>query len=94
MSDNSIAVKQVLLLLEGAKRGGLSTEVLLQDCGIDLALLQNPDARVDKKAFIELMLEVMRHTEDEFMGLGSGRVSKPGTFSMMAHAVINCASLD
>ena len=94
MSDNSIAVKQVLLLLEGAKRGGLSTEVLLQDCGIDLALLQNPDARVDKKAFIQLMLEVMRHTEDEFMGLGSGRVSKPGTFSMMAHAVINCASLD
>ena len=31
----------------------------------------------------------MHRTEDEFMGFGEGRVSKPGTFSMMAHAVIN-----
>lgn len=94
MSARSIPINQVLILLQAAKRGGLSTELLLQECGIDVSLLHDPDARVDKKTFIHLMLTVMRHTEDEFMGFGSGRVSKPGTFSMMAHAVINCATLE
>ncbi|MCG8533696.1 MAG: AraC family transcriptional regulator [Pseudomonadales bacterium] len=94
MTVSSIPIQQVLVLLEGAKRSGLSTELLLQECGIDVSLLKQHEARVDKKSFIHLMLAVMRHTEDEFMGFGSGRVSKPGTFSMMAHAVINCASLE
>lgn len=94
MSVRSIPIQQVLILLEAAKRGGLSTELLLQECDIDVSLLNKPDVRLDKKSFIHLMLAVMRHTEDEFMGFGSGRVSKPGTFSMMAHAVINCASLE
>lgn len=94
MSERLIPINQVLVLLEGAKRSGLSTEVLLQGCGIDPAVLNDPDARVDKKTFSDLMIAVMHYTEDEFMGFGSGRVSKPGTFSMMAHAVINCASLE
>ena len=94
MTVSSIPIQQVLVLLEGAKRSGLSTELLLQECGIDVSLLKQHEARVDKKSFIHLMLAVMRHTEDEFMGFGEGRVSKPGTFSMMAHAVINCASLE
>ncbi len=94
MTVRAIPIQQVLVLLQGAKRSGLSIELLLQECGIDVDLLNQPDARVDKKAFIHLMLAVMRHTEDEFMGFGSGRISKPGTFSMMAHAVINCASLE
>ena len=94
MTVCAIPIQQVLVLLEGAKRSGLSTELLLRECGIDVSLLKQHEARVDKKSFIHLMLAVMRHTEDEFMGFGSGRVSKPGTFSMMAHAVINCASLE
>lgn len=94
MTENSIPVGQVLLLLEGAKRGGVSSEELLSETGIDPLLLKGADARIDKRQFIQLMLAVMRRTEDEFMGFGAGRVSKPGTFSMMAHAVINCATLE
>jgi len=89
-----IPIKQVLVLLVGAKRSGVSSEELLAECGIDPGTLGHPDAKVDKRQFIQLMLAVMRRTEDEFMGLGDGRVSKPGTFSMMAHAVINCATLE
>ena len=84
----------MLLLLEGAKRGGARTEELLESAGIPLDVLDQEDARLDKRLFTELMLEVMHRTQDEFMGFGEGRVSKPGTFSMMAHAVINCASLE
>ena len=84
----------MLLLLEGAKRGGVSTEELLGNAGLSLELVNQEDGRIDKRLFTELMLEVMHRTQDEFMGFGEGRVSKPGTFSMMAHAVINCATLE
>lgn len=94
MATNTIPVRQMLVLLEGAKRGGASTEALLRECDIDPGIVARPDAVVDKKKFISLMQAVMRQTEDEFMGLGEGRVSRPGTFSMMAHAVINCATME
>ncbi|CBL44623.1 Transcriptional regulator, AraC family [gamma proteobacterium HdN1] len=94
MAGDSIPMAQVLVLLDGAKRSGVSAEALLEECGIDPALTQQPDARLEKKKFIQLMQAVMYQTEDEFMGLGAGRVSRPGTFSMMAHAVINCATLE
>jgi len=80
--------------MEGAKRGGVSTGSMLGEYGISPRLLEDPEARVDKSILIKLMLEIMRQTQDEFMGFGSGRVSKPGTFSMMAHALINCATLE
>ena len=66
MATNTIPVRQMLVLLEGAKRGGASTEALLQECGIDPAMVARPDAGVDKKKFIALMQAVMRQTEDEF----------------------------
>lgn len=94
MTVNSIPISQIMVLLEGAKRGGVSAEELLAESGIDPRVLRESDARIDKRLFIQLMLTAMRRTEDEFIGFGEGRVSKPGTFSMMAHAVINCATLE
>ncbi|MBV1919453.1 MAG: AraC family transcriptional regulator [Pseudomonadales bacterium] len=94
MRSNLIPVQQVVFLLEGAKRGGGSTEDLLNECDISPDLLKQPGAAIDKQTFIQLMLAVMSQTQDEFMGFGKGRISKPGTFSMMAHALINCATLE
>ena len=94
MTGNKIPITQALLLLEAAKRSGVSSEELLAESGIDPRLLREGEAHIDKRLFIQLMLAVMHRTEDEFMGFGEGRVSKPGTFSMMAHAVINCATLE
>lgn len=91
---NSVPMHRVLQLLEGAKRSGVKIEDLLAECDIPLSHLNQPNARVDKKTCINLMLAVIRRTEDEFMGFGEGRRSKPGTFSMMAHAVINCPTLE
>ena len=94
MSGRTIPIRLVLLLLEGAKRGGVSTEELLETVGIPAEIVAQEDGRIDKRLFTELMLEVMHRTQDEFMGFGDGRISRPGTFSMMAHAVINCATLE
>ena len=80
-------------LLSGAAREGADLSELMREAGLDSSLLAHQDARLGAGDFIRLMQVVMRQTEDEFIGLGRGTKSKPGTFSMMAHAVINCANL-
>ena len=89
-----IPMNRVRLLLGGAKRSGVSLEELFSACDIPVSLLQENEGYLEKRKFIELIIETMRRTEDEFLGFGRGRVSKPGSFSMMAHAVINCATLE
>jgi AraC-like DNA-binding protein len=91
---NSIAVGQVIRVLQGAARAGADIPELLAEVGIERSLLEDPASRIERETFINLMSAVMQQTQDEFLGFGQGRKSKPGTFSMMAHAVINCANLE
>lgn len=90
---NTIGVPRVVQLLKGAARSGVDIPQLLASCGIERRLLDDPETRIDRDTFIHLLVMIMKETEDEFVGLGQGLRSKPGTFSMMAHAVINCSSL-
>lgn len=94
MNRKTIAVSHVIRVLQGAARSGADIPALLESCGIPRHLLDQPEARIERDAFIQLMLGVMHQTEDEFLGFGQGRKSRPGTFSMMAHAVINCSNLE
>lgn len=94
INRKSIAISRVIRVLQGAARSGASIPALLETAGIPRRLLDDPDARIERDSFIRLMLAVMQQTQDEFLGFGQGRKSKPGTFSMMAHAVINCSNLE
>ncbi len=91
---NNISITQVIRVLQGAARSGADIPQLLSQVGISRALLEDSHARIERDQFIRLMLAVMQQTQDEFLGFGQGRKSKPGTFSMMAHAVINCANIE
>lgn len=93
MSQGVITIAYVTRLLQEAAREGMDCASLFREAGLDASLLDKPDARIRTHEFIRLMQLVMRRTEDEFIGLGRGTKSKPGTFSMMAHAVINCPNL-
>ncbi|MGB4342654.1 MAG: AraC family transcriptional regulator [Moraxellaceae bacterium] len=94
MSRNTITMAYVKRLLSGAAREGAELADLMREAGLEPALLERPEAVLATGDFIRLMQIVMRRTEDEFIGLGRGTKSKPGTFSMMAHAVINCPNLE
>lgn len=95
VTGTSLPVAVALKVLQGAARTGIDLPRLVSELGLDAAILQDPAARIDRRVFIDLMLAVMRQTEDEFMGFGQGLYrTRPGTFSMMAHAVINCATLE
>lgn len=90
---NSISIPYVRRLLAGAARHGVALDGLFRQCGLDPALLADDRARLPSSDLIRLMQAVMSQTEDEFLGLSDQVRSKPGSFSMMAHAVINCATL-
>ncbi|WP_286827616.1 AraC family transcriptional regulator, partial [Alcanivorax sp. UBA3183] len=89
----TININRVVKLLQGAGRSGASIPDLLDQCDIPRQLLDDPDGTIERDTFIKMMLLIMQQTQDEFLGFGQGRKSKPGTFSMMAHAVINCPTL-
>ena len=93
MNHGSITIAYVRRLLADAAREGADLVSLFNEAGLDAMLLDKPEERLSTPEFIRLLQVVMRRTEDEFIGLGRGAKSKPGTFSMMAHAVINCPSL-
>lgn len=91
---NTLSIMFVQRLLEGAARQGVVLAELFERSGLDAARLDDPDGRIEGGEMIRLMQEVMRQTQDEFIGLANNARSKPGTFSMMAHAVINCPNLE
>ncbi len=92
-SQNTLSMIYVKRLLAGAARQGVSLADLFSANGLDPARLDDPEGRVEGRELIVLIQAVMRQTSDEFMGLATDARSKPGTFSMMAHAVINCPNL-
>lgn len=90
---NSISITYVRQLLAGAARQGMSLDALFRQHGLDPARLQEADGLMSVTELTTLLQAVMEQTRDEFLGLAPDTSSRPGTFSMMAHAVINCANL-
>lgn len=94
VNGSTVPVAIALRVLQGAARSGVELPRLFADVGLDPSLLADPAARIDRRKFIDLLLAVMQQTEDEFLGFGDGFRTRPGTFSMMAHAVINSPTLE
>ncbi len=93
-SQNTLSMTYAKRLLAGAARHGVSLAELFEANGLDPARLDDPEGRLEGGELILLIKAVMRQTRDEFIGLlATDTRSKPGTFSMMAHAVINCPNL-
>ncbi len=91
--QQTINIRRLMKMLQGAARSGVDLPSVLAQCGVAPSLLNAPDARVEPEVFVRLMSRIMEQTQDEFLGLGQGRRSKPGTFSMMAQSVIHCPDL-
>lgn len=91
---HSLSLTYVQRLLAGAARQGVSLPALFVASGIEVERFNDPNARFSGAELIRLIQVLMQQTHDEFIGLATDVRSKPGTFSMMAHAVINCANLE
>lgn len=89
----TIAIAFVQEALEGVRLAGLDAEGLLREAGISPELLPMPLARVSSERYGMLWHLIARALDDEFFGM-DGRRMKPGSFTMLCHAVIHADTLE
>jgi AraC-like DNA-binding protein len=93
MTQHTVAIQQVRLILQGARHQGRATGPLLQRAGIPPALLDAPLARVSQQQYALLIRVLRRSLRDELWGL----CSKPlpvGSFGHCASLLVRCQTLD
>ena len=88
----TIAICFVAAALQSVRARGLDADALLKQVGLSPALMQSAQARVSAKLYGALWRLVAITLDDEFFGQDSRRM-KSGTFAMLCHSLLNCASL-
>ncbi len=90
---DTISVAFVHEALVCVRERGLNPSRLLAEVGIQPALLDMPQARLPSVRYAALWQRIAEQFDDEFFGMDR-RPMKRGSFAMMCHAVINCATLE
>ena len=93
MTQHTVAIQQVQLILQGARHQGLPTAPLLQRAGIPPALLESPLARVSLAQYAQLIRVLRRSLRDELWGLCS-QALPVGSFGHAATQLVQCQTLD
>lgn len=93
MADHQIHRPFIDAPLAGIRNLGIDPALIWQKAGLDLALLNDPEATLSSSQYTRLMATMWRETDDELVGLGPVR-SRYGTFAMMCKAIISCTSLE
>ena len=92
MTQHTVAVQQVRLILQGAHHQGHAVAPLLQRAGIPPALLESPLARVSHAQYALLIRVLRRQLRDELWGLCSQPLPV-GSFGQCAHQMLRCQTL-
>ncbi|WP_440963995.1 AraC family transcriptional regulator [Massilia sp. GER05] len=92
MQKGSVSIYFVKSAVEPVVARGINPAPLLRDAGITPALLQAPQGRVIAQSFSALWLGVARTLDDELFGQDTRRM-KVGSFSMLSHILVDCATL-
>lgn len=93
LPQHTVAVQQVLRVLEGARHRGLALAPLLRHAGIAEALLDAPLARVSQQQYAALLRALRRALRDELWGLTS-RPLRPGSFALCARQLVHTDTLE
>jgi AraC-like DNA-binding protein len=93
MEDGSVSLYFVHSALEPVLARGHHADELLRAAGIPPALLQQDQGRVSTQQFSALWLAVAQVLDDELFGQDSRRM-KVGSFAMLAHSLVPCATLE
>jgi AraC-like DNA-binding protein len=88
----TVSCHHALASLDGAIRQGFSGPKLLKAAGINPALLELPQARINDDQMTSLVQHIWATLGDEFMGF-TVTPCKRGSFAFMLHTVCRCYSL-
>ena len=61
--------------------------------GVDPAVLDAPDERIDVEKYIAIEEEAARVTGDLYFGLHMGEFAEPGSWSILGYMMMNCRNL-
>lgn len=92
VTSHTIAIPQVLQIIQGARQRGMDVDAILRRAGIAPALLDSPLSRVTQSQYAALMQVLRRVCRDELWGLCSHPV-KVGSFALVCQALVHCRTL-
>jgi AraC-like DNA-binding protein len=87
----SAAFIEAMLVI--ADQLGLHKSHLCNEVGLDTELLLDPSNRIDEAIMLSLFDRIVAQSGKQDFGLIMGQQSRPGTYSALGYAVMNCASL-
>lgn len=90
--QHTIAIAQVVQILQGARARGVDCEALLQRAGMAPTLLGSPLARVTQTQYATLVRLLARTTRDELWGLCPHPVPL-GSFATGCRLLVRCETL-
>jgi len=93
VTQHTVAIQQVRLILQGAQHQGRAGAPLLQRAGIPPALLESPLARVSLAQYALLIRVLRRSLRDELWGLCSQPLPV-GSFGHCASQLLRCQTLE
>jgi len=92
LEAGTVAICFVAAALRSVRERGLPVEPLLLAVGMSPSVLDSPNARVSVQQYGALWRLVAATLDDEFFGQDSRRM-KSGSFAMLCHGVLSCATL-
>jgi AraC-like DNA-binding protein len=92
VTHHTIAILQVIQILQGVRERGMDVEPILRRAGIAPALLDSPLSRVTQAQYAALIRILSRVTRDELWGLCSHPL-RLGSFVQVCRLLIHCRTL-
>lgn len=93
MSARVISSVYVSNAVNQAHQAGFDLQPMLARIGVEPTQLQSPQGLVTEQQYTQVMLALIRATNDEFFCMGGRRRAPRGSFGMMCHSVIHLPNL-
>lgn len=93
MKKGIVPVRHMQGLIERGNRAGVDCRAVLEGVGCRWKAASQCNLHLTSEIYAKVALRLMEIVEDEFILLGGMPRTRPGTFAMMTHSVIDSADL-
>lgn len=92
VNDATVSILIVRPILEDAVKAGVAADALCAAVGLDLALLDNPDAHIPFATHVAFWREVVARSGDAYFGIHSGERIQLSSFGVVGYIAVHAAT--
>lgn len=92
--EQTISVSYALLLLEITSERDIAADIVLENSGLTLAGLNQPEAKMSPMQWSKLVLNAIRATKDKRLGIAYGSRMRPTSHGALGFAFLSCADVE